>query len=211
MPSHRQPALRTVVAVFCLLACSHGSPVNAQSAPRRVTHSAAGISMVAPAGWHQLEPRPGSENSGPRVRSLLERQAFLEQTADAARTTLFLFVKDLSVANPQQTPNTLIRVTRAGPLGPRSVPEMIAAMAAQRDPRLVGPIESTRVSGLPAVRATLRETAVVGAETFPVLAFGHFVPLDSVLLVIDMKAPASSPEAANTVFAEALASIRIDR
>jgi hypothetical protein len=40
---------------------------------------------------------------------------------------------------------------------------------------------------------------------------GYFVPLGSVVLFIDMKAPESSPEVTNDVFAKALASIRIDR
>jgi hypothetical protein len=144
---HTWPALvGGVAAVF--VACAAGA-VQAQAAGERVHNAAAGISIVPPAGWHQLVPRPGGAASDSRSGSAAERQAFLEQLADSPQTMLFLFAKDVQFQDSMQTPSILVRVMRSAPLGPRPVDSVIAAIEGQADPRLSGPVRRTDVSGRP--------------------------------------------------------------
>jgi hypothetical protein len=204
------------VLVLGFVLCTSGPRVSVVWAqaetPHRVTHAAAGISMIPPAGWYQVRPRPEDANLlVPLAAS--ERHAFLEQMADKPEA-LFLFAKAIDV-DPLQTPKILVRVLRTGAMAGRPLGDLIAgmesAMKAAGDRRLVGRVERTDVSGLPAARAALRQQVTLDDGEFHLLVYGYFVPRGTYMLLIELTAPEQSGSTVEGVLAETLASIRIEQ
>jgi hypothetical protein len=104
----------------------------------------------------------------------------------------------------------VVRVMGTGALAGQPLAALIAAMEAAGDPRRVGRVARTEVSGLPAARATVRHTDAAGRSDFPILVQGYFVPRGTYMFLIEFTAPEESARTLDGLFAQVLASIQIE-
>jgi hypothetical protein len=193
-----------VAALFALV--PPGDAAGRQAPPaQRLTHEAAGISIVMPAGWVRLQARRAEEPGAP-APAAADRSAVMAQLAHGD-DPVFFFVQDVR-AHPAETARVAVRVLSLPVAPEQAVDSLIATLNGQRDSMLVGPADRTEVSGMTAARAAMRQPG--GGAPHDILSRAWFVPRGAFMIMIEMAAPEPTAGDFTGLFAEVLSSIRIE-
>jgi len=179
----------------------------------RFGNATAGVSLVRPAGWHTASLQDIQAN---RERVRLPDRDLQLALAKRATAPLFVFTKH---AEPYVGLNPSIQVTLR-PLGdlagsaPVSLLKIAVAQIQKAFPdfEYVTPVRTAQVSALPAAYTKARYTLKNSdGHTFKVLGRLWVVPRGAFMFIIGMSGPQTGPDLSEAEFAEALASIQIEK
>ena len=197
-------------AAFALISVCAIAISSVAAAQERVSHAAAGIELMPPAGWHEATLAQVQLNRE-RVRLSDPELQHAMQTRSAL--PLFAFMK---YPEPHAALNPSIQVTLRPALRGTATELLGGALTtlqrAFADFRIVAPPQPTRVSGWPAARTevtyTLRNSA---GEGFAVRSRMWLVPRGSVMFLIGMSGGAAGDDECSDEFNAVAASIVIHK
>jgi hypothetical protein len=205
------PGIQAVVAVVLVLLAESALAQNA--APQRFENATAGIALARPAGWQTASLQTVQQNRERVQLSDAELQAALQKAATAP---LFVFMKHPE-PHPDLNPSIQVTLRPLGQLAGAKPTEMMkvavgALQKALADFVFVTDITDVQVSGLPGAHMRAKYTVRNrdGSE-FKVLARMWLVPRGTFLFLIGMSGPQEGPDVSESEFAEALASISIQK
>jgi hypothetical protein len=202
--------LAVVAVVFAIL----GETASSQNAaPQRFENATAGIALLRPPGWQTASLQTVQENRERVQLSDADLQAALQKAATAP---LFVFMKHPE-PHPDLNPSIQVTLRPLGQLTGSSPTEIMkvavgALQKALADFVFVTEITDVQVSGLAGAHMRAKYTAKNrdGSE-FKVLTRMWLVPRGAFMFLIGMSGPQDGPDVSESEFAEALASISIQR
>jgi hypothetical protein len=169
--------------------------------------------LIRPAGWHTASLQ---DVQATRERVRLSDRDLQVALAKYATAPLFVFTKHAE-PYPGLNPSIQITLRPLGDLaGSAPVPLLkIAIVQIQKafpDFEYVTPVRSAQVSALPAAYAKARYTLKTSdGQAFKVLGRLWVVPRGAFMFIIGMSGPQTGPDLSEAEFAEALASLQIEK
>jgi hypothetical protein len=202
MSRSRTRNLSLALAIFVILSL----PALAQD---RVENASAGIALNRPPSWQEATTAAIQAN---RERVRLSDAEF--QRAMVTRSALPIIAL-MKYPEPFAGLNPSIQITVRQALKGSPTALLAGAVAVMRrgfaDLRIVQPVESTTVSGLPAATVRVAYTLRTASQSAPVLSRLWLVPRGSLMFLIGMSGAQTGPDLCESEFADVLESIRIDQ
>jgi hypothetical protein len=194
--------------VFTLCFAIGAILIRCAPAQDRVENASAGVSLQRPPSWQTATAEAIQAN---RERVRLSDSAF--QRALVTRSALPIIAL-MKYPEPFEGLNPSVQITLRQSLKGTPTQLLTGALLAMRrgfaDLSIVGPVETTEISGLPAARVRVTYTLRTTTQSWRVLSRIWLVPRGPLMFLIGMSGSESGPDVCESEFAAVLQSIRID-